>query len=137
MRFRYLGTVSEIDNLPGCDQVAVFHNVWMPEKERGKGYGNTAHRERMRVAHNLGYDAAVCTVRFDNYAEKTILKKNGWKNVFGFKSSKTGNYVELWVRDVEVIPGYNPKDSEYKTYDEWERSLQRPEIIACDCSQPE
>lgn len=98
MRFNHRGVVSEIDNLPGCSQIAVFHSTFLPPDARGKGLGGDAHYDRIAEARLLGYDAAVCTCMMTNRPQVQILEKAGWKVVHQFTSDKTGNLVGLWVR---------------------------------------
>lgn len=98
MRFNHGDVIGEIDNLPGCSQLAVFHSVFLPVEERGKGKGKIAHAERLVEAEHLGYDGCVCTVDMSNHVELAILKENLWERVFVFKSSKTGHLVGLFVK---------------------------------------
>ena len=100
MRFNHGGVIGEIDNLPGCSQLAVFHSVFVPLNERGKGKGSIAHAERLVEAEHLGYDGAICTVDMSNTRQVAILEENKWKNVFQFKSNKTSNTVGLFVKDL-------------------------------------
>lgn len=125
MRYNVGGVVSEIDSLLGCDQIAVFHNVWTPKDNRGKGCGKVAHEQRLTTARKLGYDFALCTVISTNEKEKSILRTNGWKQVDYFRSSKTDNIVELWSK--ALIRTEKDTKAEYKTYDDWEKSLERKE----------
>jgi predicted GNAT superfamily acetyltransferase len=100
MRYNFNGTIGEIDNLPGCSQVAVFHSVFVPPDRRSCGFGGAAHALRLEHAKGLGYDAAICTVNMDNKAQLAILEKNHWGNALQFKSKKTGNIVGLFVREI-------------------------------------
>lgn len=99
MRFNHYGVIGEIDSLPGCSQVAVFHSVFNPT-ERQKGRGRLAHDARIDQARFLGYNAAMCTVNMDNEAQLKILEKAGWKNVHSFKSIKTGHTVGIFVKEI-------------------------------------
>jgi RimJ/RimL family protein N-acetyltransferase len=99
MRFNHVGVIGEIDSLPGCSQVAVFHSVFNPG-EKAKGVGRLAHDARLQEAHHLGYDVAMCTVNMENIPQLRILEKAGWTNVTSFKSSKTGHTVGVFFRDV-------------------------------------
>ncbi len=99
MRFNHYGVIGEIDSLPGCSQVAVFHSVFNPG-EKAKGVGRIAHDARLHEAHQLGYDAAMCTVNMENIPQLRILEKAGWKNVHSFKSIKTGHTVGIFVKEI-------------------------------------
>ena len=98
MRFNNFGVIGEIENLPGCSQFAVFHSVFVPPEERGKGLGTKAHEERLEEARKLGYQVAVCTALETNSAQIAILQNYGWEKVKRFLSNKTGNHVGLWIK---------------------------------------
>ena len=101
MRFYHGAVVGEIDNLPGCSQIAVFHSVFTrKDVVKGKGMGKYAHFQRIQEARLLGYDSAICTVDASNSVQLAILAKNGWKEVHEFLSSKTGHTVKLFVRSL-------------------------------------
>lgn len=93
--------VGEIDNLPGCSQVAVFHSVFTRKDGiKGQGAGQYAHFQRIQEARLLGYDSAICTVDATNSVQLAVLAKNGWKEVHSFNSSKTGHNVKLFVLSI-------------------------------------
>lgn len=101
MRTRYAKggatiAIGEIDNLPGCSQVAVFHSAFVLPEYRGKGEGFQAHVERLETAMRLGYDYAICTVAENNTAQVNILKDNAWQQIGKFFSRKTGHYVVIY-----------------------------------------
>lgn len=96
MRNRNGLVIEEIDNLPGCSQIAVSHGVFVPKEHRGTGKGGDAHTERLATMSDLGYDYALCTVDAANTAQIKILKKNNWKKLDKFVSSKTGHKIALY-----------------------------------------
>lgn len=98
MRFNYDGVIGEITNLPGCDQIAVSHNVWLRPELRAAGRGKIAHARRLEEMQFLGYDYTLCTVDMKNEAQRHILETNGWKKFDEFKSGKTGNTVGIFGR---------------------------------------
>lgn len=100
MRYNSNGVIGEIDNLPGCSQVAVFHSVFVLPDERGQRKGINAHVDRILEAERLGYDAAICTVNLANKAQLRILEEHQWKCVHQFTSLKTENRVGIFVRDI-------------------------------------
>lgn len=117
------GVIGEISDLPGCPQIAVSHYVFMRDGQKGQGKGQVAHKERIKLSQELGYDYILCTVISTNELEKHILKKNGWKKLDSFKSSKSKNEVEIWGRLSFSKTEYDPDSPENKTYDAWERSF--------------
>lgn len=100
MRFRHGDVIGEIDNLPGCSQIAVLHSVFIPAHLRGVGKGKIAHAERLVEADHLGYDACLCTVNLNNTAQLKILNDAGWLQVFDFISSKTDNHVGVFMKEI-------------------------------------
>lgn len=90
----------EIDSLPGSAQVGVSHSVFIREEYRGKGIGDANHKLRLKRAKELHYDLLICTVRADNEKEQVNLHDNGWEYMTRFKSSNTGNWVQLWSRQL-------------------------------------
>jgi hypothetical protein len=100
MRFNHGGVIGEIDNLPGCSQVAVFHSVFVPPKERGVGNGRIAHAERLVEAEHLGYDLCICTAQLSNTAQIRILESYNWTKIKEFTSTKTGNLVGVFIKDL-------------------------------------
>lgn len=100
MRFNHGGVIGEIDNLPGCSQIAVFHSVFVPPNERGAGKGHTAHAERLVEAEHLGYDLCVCTADLSNEAQCRILEAYNWRKVHTFASTKTGHAVGIFVKEL-------------------------------------
>lgn len=100
MRFNHGGVIGEIDNLPGCSQIAVFHSVFVLPGLRGKGLGKQAHAERLVEAENLGYDVAMCTAQLSNEPQIRILEENKWERVHVFTSKKTGNAVGIFIKEL-------------------------------------
>lgn len=100
MRYKIDDVVGELTDLPGCSQIAVSHNVFVPTGERGKGKGKRAHVQRLAYIEDLGYDYTLCTVSSDNRAEIRILEENLWTCLDSFRSTKTGHLVYLYGRHI-------------------------------------
>jgi hypothetical protein len=100
MRFNHNGVLGNIDALPGCSQIAVFHSVFVPLGQRRNGLGRVAHKMRLQSAKDLGYDVALCTVDLENEAQISILEENNWKQLTYFTSSKTGHKVGIFAKGV-------------------------------------
>lgn len=102
MRVKLNHVVGEIDSLPGCTQVGVSHSVFLPEAKRGLGLGDHANKMRLDLMRDeLGYDYALCTVDVKNTAQLSVLNKNGWVRLSSFSSSKTGNTVAIYGKDLK------------------------------------
>lgn len=102
MRMNLGGVIGELDTLPGCTQIVVSNSVFVPQELRGQGRGTQANKNRMKIAHELGYDMMICTVSEDNENQRKVLTKNGWSKYTEFKSRKTGHTVELW--GIHLVP---------------------------------
>ncbi len=100
MRFNHHGVLSNIDDLPGCSQIGVFHSVFVPLGQRSNGLGAKGHQERLAEAERLGYDTVLCTAQLSNTAQISILEANHWTHVHSFTSSKTGNLVGVFIKDL-------------------------------------
>lgn len=90
----------ELDELPGCPQVAVSHAVFIRPFARGHGYGKAQHTARLKKLSELGFDYVICTVRSDNIREIDILTRNQWKPLAQFMSSASEGSIELWGRKI-------------------------------------
>lgn len=94
-----MGANGSLTPLPGCPAVVVSHDVYVTEQNRGKGVGTAANSVRTEIAHELGYDVILCTVRADNEPQKKLLKKNNWNRVHSFQSSRNQAWLEIWLRN--------------------------------------
>lgn len=90
--------VGEISSLPGSSQVAVLHSAFVLPRFRGQGIGAEAHQDRLMIAQDLLYDAAICTVEMTNYPQLKNLSANGWKCAHEFVSSKTGHTIGIFIK---------------------------------------
>lgn len=89
-----------LSGFPGCCGILVSHGSWLAEKFRGFGLGDYFHKERLRLAKEMGYSCITCTTISSNKTEIAILTKNNWKKVHEFVNSRTGNTVHIWVKDI-------------------------------------
>ncbi len=98
MRYANEDGFYELNPFPGCNQLAVSNHAFIGKEHRGQGQGKTQHDERLAKAEQMGYDALICTVRFENVAEKKILINAGWTRVFQFTNRETGSLIETWMK---------------------------------------
>lgn len=99
MRFSTFGVHGEITTMPGCSQVAISHAVF--SRERGVGNGTKANDARTAYMKEIGYDYALCTVSSENEHQIAIMRKNGWRLLDTFTSSKTGHVVGLYGKELK------------------------------------
>ena len=90
----------KLKELPGCCGVVVSYNAFVDPIADGKGLGEHFHKERIQLAKEMNYSCMVCTVTAQNLIQINLLKKNDWVKVHEFKNKRTGNIVEMWVKNV-------------------------------------
>ena len=90
----------EINAFPGCASMCVFNHVYLKPEYRGLGLGKAAHKQRLEMARDLGYDCAICTVKSDNMVETTVLIRAKWKFARHFYNHETANMVSIYTRDL-------------------------------------
>lgn len=93
--------VHSVSAMPGCQDVAVSHGLW---RTRGpSGRGKEAIIARLALMERLGFSAFICTVNTANEKEKECLRYAECKCVFSFYDSRTGNAVEVWMKQLNPI----------------------------------
>lgn len=91
--------------LPGDGDVVVSHGVSVDSFVRGKGLGTLLHNQRVEAARAAGASCMLCTVRSDNEPERTILFKNGWRQMGSYQShavvvAAQTYMVEFWIKEL-------------------------------------
>lgn len=86
--------------MPGCCGIVVSTGAWIHPFFQGKGLGDYFHKERVNLMKDLGYSCGMCTVTSENKTQIHILEKNNWKQVHSFENKRTGNIVQIWVKDL-------------------------------------
>lgn len=100
MRVNLEGGIGEITSLPGNPQVVVTYAGFVPMSMRGNGVGSASHAARLLLMQQLGYDYALATVDMANTAQIRIMRKYEWDVLATFKSSKTGNTIALFGKQL-------------------------------------
>jgi hypothetical protein len=100
MRFATPVGAYEIDSVPSQPQVAHCHAFFVQKGLRGRGLAHTLKTHQNVMLAALGYDYATCTVCASNVAQQRVLARAGWVRIASFTSSKTGEEVEIWGREV-------------------------------------
>lgn len=83
--------------LPNCCGVIVSSGVFVNYPYRKKGVGTLLHQLRIEIAIALGYSTMLCSDVLHNTAQRKILKKNGWKDVYQFRNIRSANEVVLSI----------------------------------------
>lgn len=140
-RMNINGCIGDLTPFPGCGQIVVSHNVFLPPEYRGQGHGGKAHKERLNVMHNLGYDYALATVISTNERERAILVSNGWRIIADFNSSRSGEFILIYGRRIEKKHDRSivqPVGAEYYDHDDMRDSIdeasqrQQFQNVPCD-----
>lgn len=87
-----------LTQLPGCCGVLVSTGAWVGYT--GRGIGTLLNKLRIELAKNMGYGILMCTDLTDNIAQRRILEKNGWKDIYDFTNPRTGNHIAVSVYDI-------------------------------------
>lgn len=95
-RFAAKDGAFEIDSLPSQCQVAICHGFYIKPDSRGQGAAHTLKQYQNDCIKDLGYNYAICTVLASNYAQKSVLKNQGWIKLADFCSDRQNETVELW-----------------------------------------
>ena len=90
----------KLDQLPGCCGVVVSNGAFIDKDQRGVGLGTFFHNERIELSKYLGYSCMMATTTNNNLTEQHILKSSGWNNVHSFTNRRTGNRVQIWIKDI-------------------------------------
>ena len=88
----------EINNFPGCNQLAVFNHSCIYPEHRGRGLGKLLSIEKIKTAEEEGYDYAIATVVSTNERQLAIMEQNGWKLLDTFFNRESGNEVNIFGR---------------------------------------
>jgi hypothetical protein len=90
----------EIDAMPGQPQLALCHSFFVPEHNRGRGYGHRLKRHQIDLLIEGHFDFAVCTVAGDNNRQHAVLESAGWELLGSFKNSRIGGLTMIYGFDV-------------------------------------
>lgn len=99
-RMRKLIATFKIMQLPGCCGVMLSFNSAVERDYRGKGLGTYLHELRCLLAKQHGYTTFLCTDRTHNTVQNKILQENNWKIIYQFENKRSGNLVNINVKDL-------------------------------------
>ena len=67
---------------------------------RGKGVNIILNNFRIDIAKHLGYGLLMCTDLKSNTPQMKTLDKNGWKHIHEFKNPRTGNILNVTIKEL-------------------------------------
>lgn len=86
---------ANLSRFPGCCGIVVSYHALVDYLYCGRGLGTILNKLRISWAREQGYTVLMCTDRSDNEAQRAILKRNGWKDMFRFTNKRGGNQVAV------------------------------------------
>lgn len=90
----------------GCCGICVSTRSFVSYKYRNKGLGSILNEIRIIYAKCLGYGILMCTDIEQNTAQRKILAKNGWKDIFSFVNPRSSNTVFISVIELTTNSKY-------------------------------
>lgn len=87
----------ELQSMPHCCGICVSTNSMVNWILRKKGLGTVLNSLRIHLAKSLGYTLLLCTDRAGNVAQRKILARNGWSDVYTFVNDFTANKICISV----------------------------------------
>lgn len=101
---KYYGWISffELYQMPHCCGICVSTASNVSPKFQKLGVATLLNQFRQDLALNLGYSIILCTDCDKNLAQKKVLQKNGWQDIFKFTNKRTRNVLNISVK--QLIP---------------------------------
>lgn len=87
----------ELMPMINCCGICVSTMAQVNKDYRGKGLGTLLNSFRIDLARHLGYSLLLCTDDMANVNQRTILQKNGWKDIHTFFNARTQHTVAISV----------------------------------------
>ena len=86
--------------MPGCCGICISTGTYINPEFRGKGVNIILNNFRIDIATYLGYGLLMCTDLKSNIPQMKTLDKNGWKHVHEFNNPRTGNILNVTIKEL-------------------------------------
>jgi GNAT superfamily N-acetyltransferase len=86
--------------MSGCCGICISTGTYVSPDFRGKGVNILLNNFRIDIAKHLGYGLLMCTDLKSNTPQMKTLNKNGWKHIHEFKNPRTGNILNVTVKEL-------------------------------------
>ena len=86
--------------IPGCCGICISTGTYINPEFRGKGVNIILNNFRIDIATYLGYGLLMCTDLKSNTSQMKTLDKNGWKHIHEFKNPRTGNILNVTIKEL-------------------------------------
>ena len=84
----------------GCCGICISTGTYVHPDFRGKGVNIILNNFRIDIAKHLGYGLLMCTDLKSNTPQMKTLDKNGWKHIHEFKNPRTGNILNVTIKEL-------------------------------------
>ena len=84
----------------GCCGICISTGTYVHPDFRGKGVNIILNNFRIDIAKHLGYGLLMCTDLKSNTPQMKTLDKNGWKHIHEFKNPRTGNILNITIKEL-------------------------------------
>ena len=86
--------------MSGCCGICISTGTYVNPDFRGKGVNIILNNFRIDIAKHLGYGLLMCTDLKSNTPQMKTLDKNGWKHIHEFKNPRTGNILNITIKEL-------------------------------------
>ena len=86
--------------MTGCCGICISTGTYVNPDFRGKGVNIILNNFRIDIAKHLGYGLLMCTDLKSNTPQMKTLDKNGWKHIHEFKNPRTGNILNVTIKEL-------------------------------------
>lgn len=86
--------------MSGCCGICISTETYVYPEFRGKGINIILNNFRIDIAKHLGYGLLMCTDLKSNTPQMKTLDKNGWKHIHEFKNPRTGNMLNITIKEL-------------------------------------
>ena len=84
----------------GCCGICISTGTYVNPEFRGKGINIILNNFRIDIAKHLGYGLLMCTDLKSNVPQMKTLDKNGWKHIHEFENPRTGNILNITIKEL-------------------------------------
>ena len=86
--------------MSGCCGICISTGTYVHPDFRGKGVNIILNNFRIDIAKHLGYGLLMCTDLKSNTPQMKTLDKNGWKHIHEFQNPRTGNILNITIKEL-------------------------------------
>ena len=90
----------ELAQMLGCCGICISTGTYVHPEFRGKGVNSLLNNFRINIARHLGYGLLMCTDLKSNIPQMKTLDKNGWKHIHEFENPRTGNILNVTIKEL-------------------------------------